>query len=65
MTPVEAVGGSRGNETEEWSNYKFRNYQYTKSQYGGMVVDFDDKLVYTDRNGEPMCTLTVVTDDGA
>lgn len=58
--PGRAAGG---NETEEWSNYKYRNYQYTKSQYGGIVVDFDDKLVYTDRNGNPMRTLTVATDD--
>ena len=47
----------------ERMNYKYRGYQYTKRANGGIVVDFDNLIVYTDRRGQPEYVLDVRTDE--
>lgn len=47
----------------EWNNYLYRGYKYVQRSNGGIVVDFDNALVYTDGDGEPEYVLDVIDTD--
>lgn len=47
----------------EWSNYKYRGYQYVQRTNGGIVIDFDNALVYTYGDGSPEYVLDVIDTD--
>ena len=47
----------------EWNNYIYRGYQYVQRSNGGILVDFDNALVYTDGDGEPEYVLDVIDTD--
>ena len=44
---------------DNWNDYKLRGYQFVERANGGIVVDFDYMLVYTDNNGNPERLLIV------
>lgn len=47
----------------EWANYQYRGYQYVQRANGGIVVDFDNALVYTYGDGSPEYVLDVIDTD--
>lgn len=46
-----------------WNDYHFRGYQFETRRNGGIIIDLDSSIVYTDGNGSPEYVLDVGTDD--
>lgn len=46
-----------------WSDYAYRGYNFAKRSKGGILVDLDSAIVYTDNNGTPEHVLDVGVDD--
>lgn len=46
-----------------WFDYNNRGYQFKRRKNGGILVDLDSAIVYTNNNGEPEYVLDVGTDD--
>ena len=46
-----------------WSDYIYRGYQFAKRLNGGIIIDLDNVIVYTDDEGAPQYVLEIGTDD--
>ncbi|MGN0754146.1 MAG: hypothetical protein ACI4ME_06770 [Aristaeellaceae bacterium] len=46
-----------------WNDYAYRRYKFAERRNGGILVDLDSAIVYTDSNGTPEYLLDVGMDD--